>query len=114
MICMPQRGSVTMNSHFDAENKNATPPTSTIIPVESDFLTEEMKNTPGTTHECSREKFPQTKELRDVTHTDPYMEPDVEASSEQPERSPTNPRRSNYNLRPKPKCNYDYRYQIVS
>ena len=43
------------------------------------------------------------------------MEPDVEASSEQPESIPTNPRSSKYNLRynPKPNCNDDYKYYLV-
>ena len=40
------------------------------------------------------------------------MEPDVESSSEQPEKIPANPRGSKYNLRhnPKPNCNDNYRY----
>ena len=69
-----------------------------------------MKNTPGTAHECSPGIFPPTEELCDVTGT--YLLPDVEISSEQPISSPTNPRRSKYNLRhnPKPNCIDDYRY----
>ena len=46
---------------FDAENNNAAPPNPQEIPVQSDFLTEEMRNTPGTTHECFPEIFPQTR-----------------------------------------------------
>ena len=97
---------------FDAENNNAAPPISQEIPVQSDFSTEEMRNTPGTTHECSPEVFTQTDEVSDVTDTYPHMEPDVETSSEQPNNSPTNPRSSKYNLHqnPKPNCNDDYRY----
>ena len=97
---------------FVAENNNATPPNSTETPVQSDLSTEEMRNTPGTSHESSPEIFPQTKELGDVTDTYPDMEPDVEASSEQPESSPTNPRSSKYNFYhgPKTNCNDDYRY----
>ena len=98
---------------FDAENNNAAPPNSQKIPVQSDFSTEEMRNTPGTTHECSPEIFPQTDEISDVTDTYSHMEPPgVETSSEQPKNSPTNPRSSKYNLRhnPKPNCNDDYRY----
>ena len=40
------------------------------------------------------------------------MEPDVESSSEQAEKSPTNPRSSKNNLRHKrkPNCSDDYRY----
>ena len=76
---------------FDAENKNAAPPKSPEIPVQSDFSTEEMRNTPGTTNECCPEIFPQTDEVSDVTDTYPHMEPDLEPSSEQLENSPTNP-----------------------
>ena len=62
---------------FDAENSNATPPNSQEIPVQSDFSTEEMRNTPGTTHECFPEICSQTEELSDVTGTYPQMEPNV-------------------------------------
>ena len=65
---------------FDAENKNAAPPNSQEIPVQTDFSTDEMRNTSGTTHECSPEIFPQTDEVSDVTDTYPHMEPDVESS----------------------------------
>ena len=96
----------------EAENNNATPPNSHEIPVQSDLSAEEMRNTPGATHECSTEIFPQTDEVSGVTDTYPHMEPDVEPSSEQPENSPTNPRSSKYILRhnPKPHCNDDNRY----
>ena len=79
---------------------------------QSELSTEEMKNTPGTAHECSPEIFPQTDEVSDVTYTYPRMEPDVEPSPEQPENSPTNPSSSKYNLghNPKPNCNDNYRY----
>ena len=97
---------------FGAENNNTAPPNSQEIPVQSDLWTEELKNTLGTTHECSPEIFPQTDEVSDVTDTYLDMEPDVETNSEQPNNSPTNPRSSKYNLRqnPKPNCNDDYRY----
>ena len=42
---------------FYAENNNATPPNSTEIPVQSAASTEEMRNTPRTTHECSLKFF---------------------------------------------------------
>ena len=95
---------------FDAQNKYTAPPNSQEILVQSDFSTEEMRNTPGTTHDCSPESCPQTDEVSDVTDTSPHMEPDVETSSEQPENSPTNPRSSKYNLchNPKLNCNDDY------
>ena len=97
---------------FDAENDAATPPSPQENPKESDFSTEEMRNTPGNPHVCSPEIFPDTGEANDVTDTCPHMEPDVETCSEQPQNSPTNPRSSKYNLRhnPKPNCNDDYRY----
>ena len=97
---------------FDAENSNTAPPNPQEIPVQSDFSTVEMRNTPGNTHECSPEIFPYTDGVSDVTDTYPHMEPDVESSSEQPRNSPINPRSSKYNLRhnPKPNCNDDYRF----
>ena len=93
---------------FDATNNNATPRNSLEIPIQSDKSTEEMRKIPGNAHECSPEVFPETEELRDVTHT--YT--DMETSSEQPNSSPTNPRCSKYNLchNPKPNCNDNYRF----
>ena len=79
---------------FDAESDNAVPPNSLEIPVQSDFSTEEMRNTPIEPHVCSPEIFPNTDELGDVTDACPLMEPDVETDSEQPQKSPTNPRSS--------------------
>ena len=69
---------------FDADNNNATPPSSHKIPVQSDLSTEEMRNTPRTGDVCSPEIFLQMEELSDVTDTYPKMEPHVEASSERP------------------------------
>ena len=54
---------------FDAENDNAAPPNPREIPVQSDFSTEEMRNTQGATHECSPEIFPPTDENSDVADT---------------------------------------------
>ena len=81
-------------------------------PVQSDLSTEELRITPGTAQECFPEIFPQTEQLFDVTDTYPDMEPEVETSPEQPNKSPTNPRSSKYNLRhnPNTKCNDNYRY----
>ena len=97
---------------FDAEKDNEAPTNSQEIPVQSNFSTEEMRNTPGEPHVCSPEIFPNSDELGDVTDTCPHMEPHVDTSSEQPQNSPTNPRSSKYNLRhnSKPNCNDDYRY----
>ena len=96
---------------FDAENENSARPNPREFPVRTDFSTEEMRNTPGNPHVCSPEIFPNTDELEDVTDTCPHMEPGVETSSEQPQKSQPNPRCSKYNLRhnPKPNCidNYD-------
>ena len=87
-------------------------PVSAEVPVQSDLSTEKTRNTPGTAHECSPEIFPPTEELSDVTDTYPDMKPDVVASPEQPESSPTEPCSFKYNLRynPKTNCNDDYRY----
>ena len=38
---------------FDAQNNNAAARNSQEYPVQSDFSTEELRNTSGTTHECS-------------------------------------------------------------
>ena len=61
---------------FDNENDNGAPPNSQEILVQSDFSTEEMRNTPGKPHVCSPEIFPNIDELVDVTVTCPHMEPD--------------------------------------
>ena len=97
---------------FDVENNHAVPSSPQEIPVQPDFSTEEMRNTPGITHECSPEIFPQRDEVSDVADTYPHMEPDVETILEQSNYSPTNPRSSKYSLRhkPQPNCNDDYRY----
>ena len=99
----------------DTENDKAAPPTLQETPLEFEYSTEEITNTPGNPHVCSPEIYPCTDEVGDLTDTCPHMEPDVESSSEQPENSPTNPRSSKYNLRhiPKPNCNDDYRYLLV-
>ena len=80
---------------FDAENDNSAPPNLQEVPPQSDYSTEEIRNTPRNPHVCSPEIFPCTDEVSDVTDTCPHMELDVESSSEQPENSPTNPRSSN-------------------
>ena len=94
---------------FDAENNNAMTPNTSKIPVQSDFTTQEMRNTPGTAHECSQETLPQTEQLCDVADTYSDMEPNVETGSEQPNNSPTNRRSSKYSFHhnPKPNCNDD-------
>ena len=71
---------------FDAANDNAAPLNLQEFPLQSDYSTEETKNTPGTPHVCSPEIFPTTDEVSDVTDTCLHMEPDVEVSSEKPEK----------------------------
>ena len=97
---------------FDAENDKAAPPNVQEIPLQFDYSTEEIRNTPGNPHVCSPEIFPCTDEVSDVTYTCPHMEPNVVSSPEQPQNSPANTHSSKYNLRhnPKPICNDDYRY----
>ena len=97
---------------LDAENDNAAPPNQREIPIQSDLSTGEMRNTRGTTHECSPEISLPTDDTSDVADTYTHMEPDVGTSSEQQGSSPSNPRSSKYNLRhnPIPNCNDDYRY----
>ena len=97
---------------FDAENDNEAPANLQEIPLQSDYSTEEMRNTPGNPLVCPPGIFSNTDKLGDVTDTYPHMEPDAGTRSEQPQNSPTNPRSSKYNLRhnPKPNCNDDYRY----
>ena len=73
---------------FDVDNNNAGPRKSQEFLIQFDFSMEEMRNTPGATHECSPEISPHTDEISDVTDTYPHMEPDVESSSEQPKSSP--------------------------
>ena len=60
---------------FDAEKAKAAPPTLQEIPLQSDYSTEERRNTPGNPHECSPEIFSCTDEVSDVTDTCPHMEP---------------------------------------
>ena len=76
---------------FDDENNNATSVTSPEFPIQSDFPTEETRNTPRTAHECSPENFLKTERACDVTDTYPYTEPDVERSSEQPTKIRSTP-----------------------
>ena len=88
---------------FEAEINNSTPSSSPEIPLQSDLSTEETRNTPVSAQECSWES--------DVTDMYPYIETDVETSSEQPNNNPTNPRSSKDKLRhnPIPNCIDNYR-----
>ena len=97
---------------FDAENDNLVPPNQPEIPIQSDLSTGEMRNTRGTTHECSPEISPPIDETSDVADTYTHAESDVGTNSEQQRNDPSKPRSSKYNLRhnPRPNCNDDYRY----
>ena len=74
-----------------AKNDIAASPNLQEVPLQSDFPTGEMKNTPGNAQKCSPEIFSYTEEVSDVADTCPHMEPDVESSLEEQENSPTNP-----------------------
>ena len=81
---------------FDAENDKAAPLSLQEFPfsMQSEYSTEEIRNTPANPHVCSPEIFPCTDEVSDVTDTCPHMEPDVNPSPEQPQNSPANTRSS--------------------
>ena len=63
---------------FDTESNNATLSISREIPVRTVLSTEETWNTTRTAQESSRETFPQTEELCDLTNKYPDIEPDAE------------------------------------
>ena len=98
--------------NFDAEKDNPAPPKSPQTAVRFDISTEGTLNIPETARERYRKILPQTEQICDVTDAYPYMEPDAETSSGQPNNIPSNPRSSIYNLRhnTKPNCNDDYIY----
>ena len=54
-------------SIFDAENDKAAPPNLQEIPLQFDYSTEEIRNTPGNANVCSPEINPCTDEVSDVT-----------------------------------------------
>ena len=99
---------------FEAEKDSATPPNSPKNPMQSDLSTEETWNTPGKAQECSREIFPWTGELSDVTDTYSYMKLDAGTSSEQLNKSLPKPRSTKYKLphNMQPNCDDDYRYSF--
>ena len=97
---------------FDGENDNSVPLNQPEIPIQSDLSTGKMRNTRGTTHECSPEISTPIDETSGVADTYTHAAPDVGTCSEQQGNGPSNPRSSKYNLRlnPRPNCNDDYRY----
>ena len=96
---------------FDAKDDNAFPGNSTETEVRSGMPTDGTWNTPGNSRERSPEIIPQTGDLFVLTDTYPYMEPEEELSSEQPNHSPISCRNSKYNLRhnPQPNCDEDFK-----
>ena len=113
MICMPKLRIVNTKSQFLTPRKiMQRHPIHSKNPLQTYLSTEKTWSRPGTTQECSRDVFPQTEELCDVTDMYPYMETDVETSSEQPSNSPTIPRSSKSILRQnsKPNCNDNCRW----
>ena len=69
---------------FDRNKNDCYIPNSTELTVRHDLTSDETRSTPGTTREVFPERFLQISGLSDGTDTDHYMEPDAQASSEQP------------------------------
>ena len=101
-------------SIFDSNYNKLVTPNSPEITVQSERAADEARTAPGTIRESSPEIFPEADRSCGGTDTDHYMKPDGDASVEQPDLTPTNPRGSNYDLRhnSKSKCNGDCRYLI--
>ena len=115
MICTPEHGSVkTRNQSLIAITKNLVTPHSPKITVQSRGAADENRTTPGNIQKSSPETFLQTDRPCDGTDTDDYMQPDVDTSVDQPDRSPTNHRSLKFDRRhnPKPRCTDDYWYWI--
>ena len=89
-------------------NSDKSPETS----VRHDLPNDGTCTIPVTIKEDFPESFPHTYDVGAGTDTDHYIEPDVEASSEQLSPTEVNPGSTKYGLRqnPKPNCNDDYRY----
>ena len=101
---------------FDSERDNMVIPNPPEVTVRLEEAADEAKGTPGTTEEESSNILPHADEIDDGADTDRYMQPDADNSVEQIDPTPTNSRSSKYDLRhnPRPNCNDDYRYWIVS
>ena len=97
---------------FDSDRDNMVIPNSPEVTVRSEQAVDETRSIPGTIQEDSSEFLPHRDDIDDGTDTDPYMQPEADASVEQIDPTPTNPRSSKYDLRhnPRPNCNDDYRY----
>ena len=101
---------------FDSNYNSLVTHSSPEITVQSEETADERRNTLGTRPESSPEITPQPDRSHDGIDTDYDMQPDADASVEQLDPTPTNPRSSKYDLRhnPKPNCNDDYRYWLCS
>ena len=101
---------------FDGDRDNMVIPNSLEVSVRPEEAADETRSTPGTIQEDSSEILNHTDDKDDGTDTDHYIKPDADTNVEQIDPTPTNPRSSKYDLRhnPRPNCNDDYRYQIVS
>ena len=101
---------------FDSDRDNLVSPNSPEITVRLGEAADETRSTPGVIQEDSSNILPHADEIDDGVDTDHYMQPDADNSVERIDPTPTNPRSSKYNLRhnPRPNCNDDYRYQIIS
>ena len=91
-------------------------PNSPEVAVQLGEAADEARSTPGITQEDSSNILPHADEIDDGADTDHYMQPDADNTLEQIDPTPTDPRSSKYDLRhnPRPNCNDDYRYWIVS
>ena len=101
---------------FGSDSDNLVSPISREVTVRSGEETDATRSTAGTTQEDSANTLSYTDEIGDGTDTDHYMQPDADISVEEIDPTPTNPRSSKYDLRhnPRPNCNDDYRYYIIS
>ena len=101
---------------FDSDRDNLVSPNPPEVTVRSGEAADEKRSIPGTIQADSSDILPHADEIDDGADTDYHMQPDADNSVEQINPTPTNPRSSKYDLRhnPKPNCNDDYRYYIVS
>ena len=97
---------------FDSDRDNLVSPNPPEVTVRSGEAADETKSTPGMIQADSSDILPHADEIDDGADTDHHMQPDADNSVEQINPTPTNPRKSKYDLRhnPRPNCNDDYRY----
>ena len=101
---------------FDSDRDNLVSPNPPEVTVRSAEAADETRSTPGMIQADSSDILPHADEIDDGADTDHHMQPNADNSVEQIDPTPTNPRSSNNDLRhnPRPNCNDDYRYWIVS